>query len=159
MVCTRQTSLRDSPTNSVCRQWGLIYSVRWLSGKEPSCHCRSPRRCRFDPWVRKIPWGRNDNLLQYSCLENPMDRGAWRGTVHGVPKNWTWLSNWECVHTQSGYTAVFKMLLHSPLLRPWLAVSRRGQQNSNLRSLHHFLKAFPWEENNCTVKRTTTLKN
>ena len=29
------------------------------------------------------------NPLQYSCLENPMDRGAWRATVHGVPKSWT----------------------------------------------------------------------
>ena len=28
----------------------------------------------------------NGNPLQYSCLENPMDRGAWRATVHGVPK-------------------------------------------------------------------------
>ena len=31
--------------------------------------------------------------LQYSCLENPMDGGAWRATVHGVAKSWTWLSN------------------------------------------------------------------
>ena len=31
----------------------------------------------------------NGNPLQYSCLENPMDRGAWRGTVHGVAKNRT----------------------------------------------------------------------
>ena len=29
---------------------------------------------------------------QYSCLENPMDRGAWWATVHGVTKSWTWLS-------------------------------------------------------------------
>ena len=29
----------------------------------------------------------NGNPLQYSCLENPMDRGAWRATVHGVPKS------------------------------------------------------------------------
>jgi len=28
----------------------------------------------------------NGNLLQYSCLENPMDRGAWQATVHGVTK-------------------------------------------------------------------------
>ena len=35
----------------------------------------------------------NDNLLQYSCLENPMDRGAWPATVHGVTKRWTWLRN------------------------------------------------------------------
>ena len=36
--------------------------------------------------------GGNENPLQYSCLENPMDRGAlW---VHGVAKSWTWLSDW-----------------------------------------------------------------
>ena len=34
----------------------------------------------------------NSNLLQYSCLENPMDRGAWRALVHGVTKSWTQLS-------------------------------------------------------------------
>ena len=33
-----------------------------------------------------FPGGGNSNLLQYSCLENPMDRGAWRATVHGVEK-------------------------------------------------------------------------
>ena len=42
------------------------------------------------------------NLLQYSCLENPMDRGAWRATVHGVPKGQTQqrrLSTHICLHT------------------------------------------------------------
>ena len=34
----------------------------------------------------------NGNPLQYSCLENPMDRGAWWATVHGVAKSQTWLS-------------------------------------------------------------------
>ena len=34
----------------------------------------------------------NGNPLQYSCLENPMDRGAWQATVHGVTKSWTRLS-------------------------------------------------------------------
>jgi len=29
---------------------------RWLSGKESACQCRRHRRCRFNPWVRKIPW-------------------------------------------------------------------------------------------------------
>ena len=33
--------------------------------------------------------GENDNPLQYSCLENSMDKGAWRITVHGVAKSWT----------------------------------------------------------------------
>ena len=38
--------------------------------------------------------GGSGNPLQYSCLENPMDRGAWRATVHGVTKSQTRLSNW-----------------------------------------------------------------
>ena len=33
--------------------------------------------------------GEHGNPLQYSCLENPMDRGAWWATVHGVAKSWT----------------------------------------------------------------------
>ena len=35
----------------------------------------------------------NGNPLQYSCLENPADRGAWRATVHGVAESWTGLSD------------------------------------------------------------------
>ena len=35
----------------------------------------------------------NGNPLQYSCLENSMDGGAWRATVHGAPRSWTQLSN------------------------------------------------------------------
>ena len=35
----------------------------------------------FDPWVGKISWKRYSNPLQYSCLETPMDRGAWQATV------------------------------------------------------------------------------
>ena len=63
---------------------------RWHSGKESACQCR---RCRFDPCVRKIPEGGNGNPLQYSCLENAMDQGAWQATVHRVSKSWTQLSD------------------------------------------------------------------
>ena len=38
------------------------------------------------PWSGKSPGEGNGNTLQYSCLGNPMDRGAWRATVHGVAK-------------------------------------------------------------------------
>ena len=41
----------------------------------------------------RFPEGRHGNPLQYSCLENPMDRGAWWPTVHGVTKSQTQLSN------------------------------------------------------------------
>ena len=61
------------------------------SSKELACQCRRHKKCRFDPWVGKIPWRRNGNPFQYSCLENPMDRGAWRATVHRVAKSQTWL--------------------------------------------------------------------
>ena len=38
-----------------------------------------------------LPEGGHENPLQYSCLENPMDRGAWWATVHRVAKSWTLL--------------------------------------------------------------------
>ena len=51
-------------------------------GKE-SLQCRRPQ---FDPEVMKISGEGNSNLLQYSCLENPMDGIAWGTTVCGVAK-------------------------------------------------------------------------
>ena len=51
----------------------------------------------------------NDNPLQYSCLRNPMDRGAWRATVPGVAESWTLCSNW--VHTF--YTYSRRQMLNS----------------------------------------------
>ena len=41
----------------------------------------------------RSPGGRNGNPLQYSCLENSMDRGAWQATVHEVGESWTQLSD------------------------------------------------------------------
>ena len=65
-------------------------------GKESTCNvedCLQCRRPKFDPWVKKIPGEGNGNPLQYSCLENSMDRGACQATVHGVTKSWTRLSD------------------------------------------------------------------
>ena len=45
------------------------------------------------PGLGRPPGGGPGNLLQYSCLGNPMDRGAWWATVHGVAKNRTQLSD------------------------------------------------------------------
>ena len=45
------------------------------------------------PGLGRSPGEKNDNPLQYSCLENPMDGGTWQATVHGVAKSRTWLSN------------------------------------------------------------------
>ena len=46
------------------------------------------------PGSGRSPRGGNGNLLQYSCLKNPMDWEAWQATVHRVAKSWTWLSDW-----------------------------------------------------------------
>ena len=55
-------------------------------------------------WGRS-PGGRNGNPLQYSCLENPTDRGAWWATVHGVAESWTWLKQLS--------TAYIHIFMHS----------------------------------------------
>ena len=45
------------------------------------------------PWLERSPGEGHSSPLQYSCLENSMDRGAWLARVHGVAKNWTQLSD------------------------------------------------------------------
>ena len=49
------------------------------------------------PGLGKSLGGGNGNSLQYSCLENAMDRGAWRATVPGVTKSRTQLSTYMCI--------------------------------------------------------------
>ena len=48
--------------------------------------CLPSRKCRFNLWVRNIPWRKNGSPIQYSCLGYPMDRGAWWATAHGVKR-------------------------------------------------------------------------
>ena len=50
--------------------------LRWHSGEESASQCRRCKRHGFDSWLGKVLWSRNGNPLQYSCLENSMDRGA-----------------------------------------------------------------------------------
>jgi len=67
--------------------------LRWLRGKESACQCRRPGDGGSIPESGRFPGEGNGNQLQYSCLENPIDRGTWWTTVHGVAKNLTQLSN------------------------------------------------------------------
>ena len=52
--------------------------------KEPACNAGDPGSV---PGLGRFPGEGNGNLLQYSCLENSMDRGAWWATVHEVTKS------------------------------------------------------------------------
>ena len=62
------------------------------SGKESACQCRRHKRHGFIPGSEEWPGKWHGNLLQYSCLENPMDRGTWQAIVHRVAKSWKRLS-------------------------------------------------------------------
>ena len=59
-------------------------------GKESACNAGDPGSI---PELGRSPGEGNDNRLQYACLENSMDRGNWRATVHGVAKSRTQPSN------------------------------------------------------------------
>ena len=92
-----------------CRLWGCkeldtterltLHSrlglSQWLSDKEPTCQCR---RRGLNPWVGKTPWRRDGDPLQYSCLENPSERGAWWAAIHSVAKSQRRLKQLRCKH-------------------------------------------------------------
>ena len=58
--------------------------------KESTCNAKDLGSI---PGLERSPGEGNGSPLQYSCLENPMDRGAWRATVHRVTKSWIQLSD------------------------------------------------------------------
>ena len=70
--------------------WRFFYSGG-ATGKEPACQCTRDRGSI--PGLGRSPGGGHGKPLQYSCLENPMGRGAWQATVHGVAKSRTRLSD------------------------------------------------------------------
>ena len=58
----------------------LIYDS--ASCKEPACNAGDLRDAGSIPGLGRSPGGRHGNPLQYSCLENPVERGAWQAMVH-----------------------------------------------------------------------------
>ena len=94
-VCDAQKSACfTSPSPSPCS----------LSGKESTLNVGDLGSI---PGLGRDPGGEHVNELQYSCLKNPMDRGAWWGAVHGVTKSRTWLK-WLSIQT---WTAAFNYWL------------------------------------------------
>ena len=65
----------------------------WLSSKESACNAGDTGDLSSIPESGRSLGGGNDNPLQYSCLGNSMDRGAWRDTDHGITKSRTQLSD------------------------------------------------------------------
>ena len=88
----------------LCGYWDVV-SLRWihLTGasqvalvvKNPPANAEDVRDAGSIPGLGRSLGGGHGNPLQFSCLENPMDRGAWEAIVHRITKNWTrlkWLS-------------------------------------------------------------------
>ena len=67
----------------------LTMSVGFPDGSEVKNPAANAGDLGSIPGSGRSPGEGNGNPLQYSCLENPMDEGAWGATVHGVTKSWT----------------------------------------------------------------------
>ena len=88
--------------------------TRWPSGKELTCQGRRLKRRGFYLWSGRSPGGGHGNPLQYACLEHPMDRGAWRATVHRVIESQTgqkslsdpWIHTAESLYSRNGHNTV-----------------------------------------------------
>ena len=80
------------------------------SSKEPPANAGDLRHAGSIPGWGRCPEGGHSNPLQYSCLENPMDRGTWWATVHRVSKSQTWLK-WLSMHRMR-QTTKYQVFFH-----------------------------------------------
>ena len=82
---SKHTCLAFSPTSSFCCNVTLITGGSLVAQKVKNL----PAMQDLIPSPRRSPRERNGYPLQYSCLWNPIDRGAWQATVHGIARSWT----------------------------------------------------------------------
>ena len=77
----------DRVTNTFAFTFHSVFGpLRWLSGKESTCNAGD---VGSTPGLGRWSGGGHGHPLQYSCLESPMDRGAWQATIHGVTESRT----------------------------------------------------------------------
>ena len=75
-------------------------------GEESACNAGDPG---LIPGSGRYPGEGNKNTLQYSCLENPKDRGAWWATVHGLADSWTQLSDEHTHNSKYVFMSLWKI--------------------------------------------------
>ena len=90
------------------------------SGKESACQCRRLRDSGSIPGSGRSPGEGNGKQLQYSCLGNSMDRGAWWATVPGVAKSWTRVSNTQNQGVHRVWSMYRKVCPRTCPVVPWL---------------------------------------
>ena len=117
----------------------------WLSGKKYTYNAGD---LGFIPGLGRSPGEGSGTLLQYSCLENTMDRGAWWATVYGVAKSQTGL-NWLGMHATVRLRSLILSLLPFGMLKTCVlktVLSIIGHELSNLRlwqSSHVRVEVWP----------------
>ena len=79
--------------------------------KNPPANARDIRDTALITGSGRSPGEGHSNPFQYSCLENPTDRGAWQATIHRTTKSQTWLKRLS-MHTQSGLRRDTKSTMH-----------------------------------------------
>ena len=90
--------LNNNTSKEECKEYNFNYfpvrfPVQFNDGSDGKASSRNAGHPGSIPGSGRSPGEGNGNPLQYSCLENPMDGGAWWATVHGVAESWTRLSN------------------------------------------------------------------
>ena len=76
----------EIPGTGITGKYLMLGNPWWLSGKEFACNAEDASSI---PGSGRYPGGGKGNPVHYSCLGNPMDRGAWWATVHGAAKSQT----------------------------------------------------------------------
>ena len=84
--------------------------------KNPPANAGDARDVGLILGLGKFPGGGTGNPLQYSCLKNAMDRGAWRATVYGVTKSWTRLTHYSSYSTCPESFTWMNLLIFVPTL-------------------------------------------
>ena len=145
-VTKEQTTFKVQPSRDMkraCWIWGRCSSVAFwtllsISKKHWCCHlvCLKPPRFRS---IQRCAQRRQWHPLQYSCLENPMDRGAWWAAVHGVAKSQTRLSDFTFtfMHWRRNGNPLQCSRLENPRNRGawWAAVYGVAQSRTRLKQL------------------------
>ena len=80
----------------MCKFWGFPDGS---GSKESACNSEDTEDASSISGSGRFPEGGHGNPLQYSCLENSMDKGAWQATVHGVANSLTLLSDFHFLVT------------------------------------------------------------
>ena len=105
--------------------------------KNPAANAGDIRDVGSIPGLGRFPGGGHSNQHQYSCLENPVHRGAWQAIVHRFTKSWTqlkwlsthpirslpWMVQWQRIHLPMQETWVWSLGWKIPWRRKWQLTS------------------------------------